>query len=336
MTKPTAFLYARFSTSRQQFSDSLRRQTEAAKEYCDRHGYELSEKTFEDLGVSGFKSARSKPALEEFIAAVEQGKIPRGSILLCEDHDRLSRLGWVHTMNLIHRLVGMGVKIVMTKSGKIYDANNVSDLGDNIVLMVGAERSWAESQRKSDLIRAQRSQVRRNRDVCGKLPFWIKRAENGSQFEFDPLKLNAVKRLVELRLQGKSMQGVAKILNSEGYVTGAGSAWSGSGVRSIVQNAALYGAKEYFDSDITTGRMNSKPIDVALNVFPKLIEFETWQAMQQKSSGGQGGRVTRKGAYSNLLKCGLCGGAMTQRTSKYKGDLRVYRVCLQGLSKGWN
>ncbi|MFZ3418742.1 recombinase family protein [Vibrio harveyi] len=324
----TAYLYARFSTKRQEDGDSLTRQMQIAVEYCKRNGLDLSDQTFEDLGVSAFKEG-VKPALSDFIQAVREYRIPKGSHLLIEDDDRLSRRGWRHTQDLIRELVDLGVSVVIMKTGVVYNSTNVNDLGQNLVLMVNADRAHKESERKSHLIRSQRTRARESRKVTGKLPFWIVRAKNTLGFDFDPLKLVAVKRLVELRLQGKSMQGVAKVLNAEGFVTGTGAAWSGSGVRSIVQNAALYGAKEYFDTDKATGRMNKHPIDIALNLFPKVIEFETWQAMQQKSDNGLGGRVTRKGAFSGLLKCGVCGAGMTQRTTTYKGEQRLYRKCIK-------
>lgn len=69
-----AYLYARFSTAKQEHGDSLERQTQIAKEWCHQHHVELSDKTFEDLGVSAFKEV-TKPALSDFIIAVKSNRI---------------------------------------------------------------------------------------------------------------------------------------------------------------------------------------------------------------------------------------------------------------------
>ncbi|MCX8955437.1 recombinase family protein, partial [Ruegeria sp. NA] len=52
--RPLAFSYRRFSSAQQKDGNSIKRQTEAAQEWCDENGYELSSSNFEDLGVSAF------------------------------------------------------------------------------------------------------------------------------------------------------------------------------------------------------------------------------------------------------------------------------------------
>lgn len=327
-----AYLYARFSTKRQQDGDSLTRQTLIAKQWCENNGYQLSEQTFEDLGVSAFKEG-TRAALADFITAVETGYVARGSVLLIEDHDRLSRQGWQHTMRLIHDLVGLGVEVVVTKTGTVYNETNINDLSQNILLMFSAERAYQESKRKSDLIRASRTRARENRKVTGKLPMWVKRGDSSTGFVFNEFE-QCIRELVLLRSKGKSMQSVAKELNANGFVTSTGAAWSASGVRAIIENHALYGCKQWFDTDVKTGRMNRTPVASSLDVFPALISFDEWQQLQQGKNIGKIGRVSQRGAFSGVLRCGLCGGALTQRTTTYrdktgKANKRLYRKCVR-------
>lgn len=55
MNQPLVISYIRFSTARQAAGDSLRRQTAAAKDWCQKRGWKLDEKlSSRDLGVSGF------------------------------------------------------------------------------------------------------------------------------------------------------------------------------------------------------------------------------------------------------------------------------------------
>ena len=98
--KPRAWLYARFSSSQQQDGDSINRQVNAAQQWCMTNGVELQKTSFRDLAVSGWKSIK-RPMFEQLIKAMAEGKIPRGSYVLFESTDRLSRRGWWHTQQLI-------------------------------------------------------------------------------------------------------------------------------------------------------------------------------------------------------------------------------------------
>src|SRR5205085_9698785 len=91
--RPKAYSYARFSHPEQAKGDSLGRQGERARAYAETHGLELdTELTFEDLGVSAYRGANVETGrLGEFLIAVQQGIIKKGSYLLIENLDRLSR-----------------------------------------------------------------------------------------------------------------------------------------------------------------------------------------------------------------------------------------------------
>jgi len=327
--KGLAYLYIRFSTKKQEQGDSLRRQIEVAEKWCSENNIELSAQTYEDLGVSAFKEGGKRPALEDLIAAIRMGKIVRGSYLLIEDHDRLSRRGWRHTQELVHQLVLSGVRLVMLKDGKVYDSSNIDNIFDNIMLMLSAERAQEESERKSRLIKASREKARRDKKVTGKLPAWISR--DGDGFTFNDKKAT-IQELINCKLAGKSHQSTAKHLNSLKMTTGNDSAWSASGVRAIIQNHALYGAKAYFDTG-KDGRMNKEPIEIVSDIFPALITHEQYQVLNTRQ---QAGRTSKRGAYSRLLKCGACGGAMTTRTSNYKGKPRAYKMCVRATEGSCN
>ncbi|WP_338499429.1 recombinase family protein [Delftia tsuruhatensis] len=83
--RPIAYSYVRFSTTKQELGDSLRRQVQMAQDYCAEHNLDLHQDTYRDLGVSAFKRKNlEKGALASFIEGVNSGKIPRGSYLVIE------------------------------------------------------------------------------------------------------------------------------------------------------------------------------------------------------------------------------------------------------------
>lgn len=71
-----AYSYVRFSSKKQELSDSKRRQIDAARKYASAHDLVLSEDTFEDLGVSAYRGKNAaEGALGAFLAAVDAGHI---------------------------------------------------------------------------------------------------------------------------------------------------------------------------------------------------------------------------------------------------------------------
>ncbi len=325
------FSYQRFSTKKQEGGDSIERQTASAKAYAQRESLEYQDKAFSDLGVSGF-SQKIRSGLEAMLEAVETGAIPHGSTVVIDGFDRLSRQSFEHTYDLIRQIVNAGVSLHIVQDNLTLDKSSLNDLVSVIRVALQSDLAHKESQKKSYLIRSQRTRARENRQVTGKLPMWIKRAENTLGFEFNDL-IDTTKELIRLRAEGKSLQSVSKKLNEQNRVTSTGAKWSASGVRSIIKNKALYGAKEYFDSDPVTGRMNKTSIDLALDIFPAVITFDEWQNIQQKSKTGKGGRISRVGAYSYLLRCGYCGSSLTHRNTRYKDRIMNYRMCI-GATEG--
>jgi DNA invertase Pin-like site-specific DNA recombinase len=88
----TAYSYARFSSAAQSEGDSERRQLADARVYAAEKGFTLDESLGVDRGLSGFSGEKlALGVLGEFVRQVRAGKIARGSALLVENPDRLSR-----------------------------------------------------------------------------------------------------------------------------------------------------------------------------------------------------------------------------------------------------
>src|SRR5262245_5720286 len=105
-----AYSYARFSNPSQADGRSLERQLEAARDYCQRHRLDLDERGFLDRGKSGYTGANATAGdLAEFIRLIEDGRVPKGSVLIVENTDRLSRLPADQASALITRIVRAGI-----------------------------------------------------------------------------------------------------------------------------------------------------------------------------------------------------------------------------------
>src|SRR4051794_20458292 len=88
-----AYSYIRFSHPKQSEGGSLKRQLRQTEAYCKRKGLTLDTSlTLRDLGVSAFRGDNVKDgALGAFLEACRAGRVPRGSYLILENLDRLSR-----------------------------------------------------------------------------------------------------------------------------------------------------------------------------------------------------------------------------------------------------
>src|ERR1700692_4962232 len=87
-----AISYIRWSAPQQRLGDSKRRQLEKTEAFCQEHDLILDQRLVDD-GKSAFKGKHRKKgtALSRFLDDVKAGRIPKGTILIVESLDRLSR-----------------------------------------------------------------------------------------------------------------------------------------------------------------------------------------------------------------------------------------------------
>src|SRR5688572_2171700 len=112
----TAYSLIRFSTPGQADGDSFRRQNGPTYAFCEKHDLDLDTSLHESdvrrLGVSAFRGAQiRKGSLGKFIRLVEAGKVRKGSWLIVEEIDRLTRQIHDQAYDLCLTLMRKGIKI---------------------------------------------------------------------------------------------------------------------------------------------------------------------------------------------------------------------------------
>src|SRR4051812_13678710 len=107
-TRPVAYSYLRFSDQEQAHGDSVRRQTKLRDAWIQRNNCTLDTTLRVDAGVSGYgglnRTDADKYGLADFLRRIERGEVPRGSYLIVENLDRLSR---EHEVQATHTLTGI-------------------------------------------------------------------------------------------------------------------------------------------------------------------------------------------------------------------------------------
>ncbi|HDX8393454.1 TPA: recombinase family protein [Aeromonas dhakensis] len=307
-----AILYSRFSSAQQAEGDSLRRQTERAELFCSQHGLELSEITYADLGISGWKQVQ-RDGLESLLRAIDTGAIPSDSFILVEAADRLSRRGFIHILELVTKLVNSGCSLVTIENGQIYNKTNIHSLATALPLIISADLAQQESQRKSERVRAAKTAKRNQRVIQGNQPFWIDIKDGVPVLNN---KASLARRIVDLSLSGKRPLAIVREFNTERLESPNGGIWQVAVIRSILKNTILYGAKTYFES--RDGEY--KAVETVAGLYPKICTKQEFDII--KTGSGEKGRKA-KGPFSTLLRCS-CGRPLV---IKGRRGNDTYRVC---------
>lgn len=130
----TAYSYIRFSTGKQLKGSSLERQTAMIKSWLDRNpGYELSTLTFQDLGVSGSNGDHLKNGFGKLLAAVVDGAISAGDVILVEAIDRAGRMDMLAMLKVLTPILEAGVSLVTLDDGSVYDRQSLD--GSHIFML---------------------------------------------------------------------------------------------------------------------------------------------------------------------------------------------------------
>jgi DNA invertase Pin-like site-specific DNA recombinase len=332
-----AYSYIRMSTDIQLKGDSLRRQTELAKQFAEKNNYDLDPRSIRDIGLSGYTGANVKKGqLGEFMKALREKKREPGTLIV-ESLDRLSREQPRTVLKMFLELQEHGMSIATLVDNKVYypESTDPMDLIGSIII---AQRANDESVTKAKRIR-EAWKVKRDRAIAEKKPMtrvcknWLRLKVDRSGYEPIPERVAIVKRIFRLYEDGLSTNGIAYQLNREGLKTfRGGKGWSNGYVRVVLT------AKEVIGS-LQLGRLaNGKSIregEPIPGFLPRVIDDDQFYRVQRRLATGRKFGGGRKGTFiSNLFtkiaKCGYCGGQMYFRTSD---PLRHYLHCTNAVRK---
>ncbi len=322
MTRPKAYSYIRMSTADQAKGDSARRQDKATRDYAEEHNLELAQILI-DEGVSAFTGSNAEfGKLGGFIALAEDGKIERGSFLIVESLDRISRQNVFQAMGLLEKIINLDINIVTLSDKKIYSRKSGTDSQSDLIFAIFTLiRAHEESQMKSIRLRAswdnKRTLAREGKNTRHVIPKWLKYSEYGNNIEAIPERAVIIEKIFDLCHSGWGAYSIAKKLNDEGLETwGRAMFWQESYIKKIIHNRAVIGEYQPHTLERSAAKsQRSKIGDPVQNYYPKIISshkfFECQSAMSQRSQNGRG----RKGSslsnlYSGLLFCYKCGGGM--------------------------
>jgi DNA invertase Pin-like site-specific DNA recombinase len=329
---PKAYSYIRFSSVKQQKGDSVERQTRLSVEYAARNGLELDkELSMSDLGISAYdRSNLKKGALGQFLRLVEEGRIPRGSYLLVESLDRLSRDKVMDALSVFTDILRAGIIIVTLADNQEYSYERSNENWSSLIMsIVIMSRANEESAIKSSRIRSSWDAKRKNitnKRLTSRCPYWLKPTAGENGFEFVPERVEVVKRVFKLSQEGVGNATIVKTLNSERVplFSAKTDGWQNSYIQKILSNPAVYGELQMnLQRD---GAMT--PVETVTDYYPAIMSKEEWliaaaTRAARRTRGGVSKGKHLSNLFSGLLRCGYCGGAMNMggNSKKLAGGL---------------
>ena len=328
--KGLVYSYSRFSDPRQSAGSSTERQAVYAARWAAEHGLQLDTRlSLRDEGLSAYHQQHVKSgALGVFLRAVEDGRVPAGSVLIVEGLDRLSRAEPIQAQAQLAQIVNAGITVVTASDGKTYSRqhlkDNPMDLVYSLLVMIRAhEESDTKSKRVKASIRrlcekwqdgSYRGPIHQGRD-----PLWCVKTDAG--WALQPERAAAVLRAVELYKDGLSGKRIAQVLDKEGLRLSASVKNQGPQIYRVLGMRQLAG---------------HKPVEVdgedflLRDYYPALLSGADWQELQRIKQ--EGGRRRIKGDLPHIITgiglafCGYCGRPMAGQHLATKPRLADGRI----------
>ena len=319
----TAISYLRFSSSKQKKGASYDRQLEATEIYCAQNNLILIDK-IEDKGISGWNedNLEETAALGKLLKLIESGKIKKGTTLIVENLDRITRTNLNKAVNLVTGILESGIEIVTTMDGKRYQKNSTAT--ELMIAIIYLTRGNDESEIKSKRVKQAWVKKRQliNEGKFVKLtqhPNWLK-IENYQYVENEEAT-KLVRRIFEMYTSGIGGNSIANQLNKEleKPFSRTGKKFTFSSIERLLKNPAVIGRCEVVSP--------SKE-----NYYPKIISESTWyqaQSMREKNNHYKGTRndSDKINFLGGLVFCQECGNSLVRYSCGIKNQRYHYLVC---------
>jgi DNA invertase Pin-like site-specific DNA recombinase len=329
-----AYSYARFSTPGQKDGRSLERQLEAARAYCGRHGLTLQERTFSDLGLSARHGSNATHGeLADFLGLVKEGRIGKGSVLLVENLDRVTRMPPDEATDLVMKIVKAGVDIHTISPEQQFTKSNIHEPSVWIPLQVAfclsAEESRKKGERCADAWAAKRAALAaglhaskgKNGEAVGRgekgeaktklserCPSWLALAADRKSFVVIEAKARMVRDIFAWALDGLGVVRITERLQ-EKYPGGLkGRGWNPCYVRDLLRCKSVTGT---FQPKVGTcarrGRKRTSRDDgpAVKGYYPEIVSEDAYFRVQEMMNGrrrAEGGSGGQDRAASNLFR----------------------------------
>ncbi|MBA3038789.1 MAG: recombinase family protein [Rhizobiaceae bacterium] len=334
-----AILYIRFSTAEQKTGDSYDRQKRDGLAYIEKQGWRHVD-TIQDLGKSAWKGEHmlEAGALGKFTSQVAAGDIPKGTVLVAEKTDRLSREGWETLFDWLRSMTRKGISVA-TLDGHLFSPETMRDELSIIKILLGGKADQAFSEKISERVVSKYAKkveeaANGGPKVSGKCPGWMTLNEDRMDFTYDKVRIAVVEDIYEQAAAGRGARWIAKNLNERGIRPWgkkflAGEGWDPTTINWIIQSPAVEG--EFRVGYSNPGRVKTPPRTIP-GYYRRIVDADLVARARaafasRKTVGGGRHTSTAVNLFRGLIRCGSCGSRMYLNS-------RHNRYALQCVSAG--
>ena len=333
--------YCRVSTDTDEQATSYEAQIDHYTEFIGKNPAWEMAGVYADDGISG-TDTRHREEFNRMIEDVMAGKI---DMIVSKSISRFAR-NTLDCLKFIRKLKDKNIPVFFEKENL-----NTMDTTSEVLLTIMASLAQQESQSLSMNVklglqyRYQQGKVQVNHN-------WFlgyTKDENG-RLIIDPEQAEVVRRIYREYLEGASMTQIARGLEANGILTGAGKTrWYNSTINKILRNEKYYGdallQKTYTTDFLSKSRVKNEGIVPQYYVaddHEPIISKEMFLLVQEeiaRRQSGLSGADGRKRHYSNchcfshIVYCGLCGELFRRIHWNNRGKKSVVWRCCNRLEK---
>jgi|TARA_B100000959_G_scaffold232898_1_gene250002 hypothetical protein len=319
-----------------------------AEEYAERKGYILDEELKMEHFGSAFTSRHTKEGdFAKFLVLVEKGEIEKGSILVVENLDRISRDKPMKALSLWLNILEQGIDIVSLEPREKHFNAETSKAEDISYALGQFDLANQESLKKSERIKDVWSEKRKEPNVeegkfkivkfesksgiekekigvpSRKCPSWLKFNDETRKFEIKSLDHSKTLKLIfDMAERKKGKMSIVQHLNENNVESFSGKAWHRSYIFAILTNRAVIGEKQFTKAVRSEKRKSPVRIPVGnpvRNYYPKVITHEQFETVQEIIESRKIGKYETKSInwLSGITSCFYTGTTMQK---KWAGD----------------
>jgi len=326
-TMANVYSYLRFSSLKQAAGTSIDRQLDYAQRWAAENGLPLDESlTMRDEGLSAYHQRHIKTgALGVFLEAINEGRIPPGSVLVVEGLDRLSRAEPILAQAQLAQIINAEITVVTASDGKRYNREqlkaNPMDLVYSLLVMI---RAHEESETKSKRVKAA---IRKHCEAwqtggtmtmgrMGRPPSWLQWIDD--KWSIIEERAEGIRIALDLFARGWGHFKITEALIERKLNLGQGSPNSNQLYR-IIRNPALKGVK--------TLELDGETYELA-DYYPALVSATQWATLQEamgrrsRACSSGPGKIVGMLTGTGIAICGYCGSAMVANnvTTRARAD----------------
>ena len=329
--KNKVYSYIRLSSVNQIKGRSKIRQKETTDNYVLKN--DLGEVEYIiDEGVSGYDGSNIETGnFGKFLIRVKNNQIEKGSYLLVESFDRISRENALYVLSIFSNIIDHDITVITLDDNGEYNKKTLESNPGILYTAVGSilkanSESRTKSIRISEAWRNKRNNINK-KPLTAKCPSWLKLNQHNNKYEIIPSAVETIKYIYQLAINGYGYGKITSLLNEQKREPiGRVNHWNKSYIEKILNNRQVIGE---FQPHILIDKKRIKEGEPIINYYPQIIneiEFEKARRIitsRKIEGGGRKGKVYSN-LFTHILFCKLCGAPMNYIN---KGDNNNYLIC---------